>query len=94
MRIAVGAIYLAALLSLSTSDPVVLPLEPRPWWELFQVSSEADLLEICASLLRMYDRWGGLEQKSATPVWQVAAERNLPLTKSDLREKLLHLAVQ
>jgi hypothetical protein len=95
MRIAVGAIYFAALLSLRTADPVLLPTTPRPWWELFEVSSESDLLHICSTLLKMYHRWGGLEQKKdAATVWQQAAERSLPLTKSALREKLLHAAVQ
>ncbi|KAK4047794.1 hypothetical protein OIV83_005136 [Microbotryomycetes sp. JL201] len=90
--LAVAAIYLAARMS---SHPLALPLEPVPWWTLFD-AHEADVLQICASLLSLYRDWGAdrawspTEQASSSVsilVWKRAAD--LPLDKQVVRDRIV-----
>lgn len=95
--IAVAAIYLA-----TTLPPVsfALPLEPRPWWNLFDVASEPELWSICTPLLEVYDSWGdgaasltredALTIEGGPSIWRRAAEKSLPLTKTAVRDWLEH----
>lgn len=93
--IAVSAIYLACL----TAVPqVALPMEPAPWWELFDVPSEEAIHEILQPLLELYSRWTGgtqwlaqgseMSMAGKSTVWRKAAELELPLAKEDVRRLL------
>ncbi|GAA6035548.1 hypothetical protein JCM8097_000310 [Rhodosporidiobolus ruineniae] len=101
--LALSAIYLAVRLSSSSPSPVALPLEPAPWWTLFD-TTEAEILDVCGMLLRLYKDWGsdpaqigreegkgqagqGVRKES---VWRRAAR--IPVTKSGVREVLVRLA--
>lgn len=93
--IAVSAIYLACLTS---SPQVALPLDPAPWWELFDVPSEEAIHDVLRMLLDMYARWTGdtawigqqgkegMSERQS--IWKKAAQLNLPLTKESVRQSL------
>lgn len=52
--LSLAAIYLSTRLA---SPPVALPLEPVPWWELFD-ATERDLVDVSTMLGDMYEDWG------------------------------------
>ncbi|CAD6908701.1 unnamed protein product [Tilletia controversa] len=54
--LACAAIYLTALTN--RPEPLALPMQPRPWWVLFDVEEEDDLRIISTALLRLYDDSG------------------------------------
>lgn len=54
--ISVACLYLACL---TASPQVVLPTDPAPWWELFDIDDEEDIWTICRCLLDLYRRWTG-----------------------------------
>lgn len=94
--VATAAIYLACLYTVDSSAPVALPLEPRPWWELFGVTSEEQIWQICRHLLDLYKQWdpsllpsqAGTDGATHCTLWQRIADENVPITKSALRERL------
>lgn len=55
--LAAASIYL--VMHTMKPQPAVLPLEPKPWWELFDVTRE-ELRIVCAHVLRLYDAHSGL----------------------------------
>ena len=77
--VAAAAIYLACLPTESETEGVALPMAPRPWWTLFDVASEDELLATCETILSAHERWTG------TSAWRLAAKRGLPLTKDAVR---------
>jgi len=88
-HIAAAAIYLACLPPPSSdqnNQPVmVLPMRPRPWWELFDVASEKEMWAVSSLLLAVVDRWGDGDDQT---VWRKAAQLDLPLTKAAMKELL------
>lgn len=52
--IACASIYLLTLQPNALHQPLSLPLEPRPWWELFDVT-RSELRTIASYILRLYD---------------------------------------
>ena len=52
--IACASIYLLTLEPNAFHKPLSLPLEPRPWWELFDVT-RSELRAIASHILRLYD---------------------------------------
>lgn len=54
--IACAAIYLLTLKNVM-HEPLALPLEPQPWWMLFDVT-RAELRAISAHIMRLYDARG------------------------------------
>ncbi|KAM0787176.1 hypothetical protein ACM66B_006424 [Microbotryomycetes sp. NB124-2] len=89
--LAVASIYLAVRVS---TEPIALPLEPVPWWTLFD-APEADVLQVCTTLLSLYRDWGADRAwlRPRTPadavpksVWVRASE--LPLDKQGVRDRL------
>lgn len=108
--LACAAIYLAALETcqpveaakavppmdpaLDQGEPVVLPVQPRPWWELFGVRSQSQIWRIVCAMLDFYQLWYGgasIGTDAAEPrptIWARAARLRLPLTKTALREQL------
>lgn len=54
--ISVACVYLAVLTS---SPKVALPMEPAPWFTLFDVASEEDIWQACKILLDLYRIWTG-----------------------------------
>lgn len=92
--ISVSCIYLALLVS---SPPVALPMDPAPWWTLFDVPSEEQIHEVCRTLLNVYRDWsggtdwlgdgtkGGVKGDGVKTVWRRAAEKKLPMTKEEVR---------
>ncbi|GAA95264.1 uncharacterized protein L969DRAFT_92476 [Mixia osmundae IAM 14324] len=86
--VAAAAIYYACAM---ITPAVSLPLKPRPWWELFDVSSEETLVHITETVLDLYDRWALTSpdtDQSAVTIWEQAAARKLPTTKSQVRTSL------
>jgi len=77
--VAAAAIYLACLPDASGFAGVAVPMAPRPWWTLFDVASEDELLATCETILSAHARW------SDRSAWRLAAERGLPLTKDAVR---------
>ncbi|GAA6009487.1 hypothetical protein JCM10207_003799 [Rhodosporidiobolus poonsookiae] len=97
--LAIAAIYLGTRLA---SPPVALPLDPAPWWTLFD-ATEDDILDVTTMLLRLYKDWGsdpvgasdageksegnGLQLGGGKEnVWRRA--KRIPVTKSGVRELL------
>lgn len=54
--ISVACVYLAVL---TTLPRVVLPMEPAPWFTLFDVATEEDIWQACKVLLDLYLTWTG-----------------------------------
>lgn len=58
--------------------------------------NEQTIWQICEVLLTMYERWGGLSnlkglsgsEVESSSIWRRAAEYNLPVTKSAVRQRL------
>lgn len=70
-----------------TKEPVLLPMQPRPWWELFGIESHERIWRIVSTLLQFYDQWtDGCKSGSGTSAWTKAAQWHLPLTKAAVRE--------
>jgi hypothetical protein len=78
--LAAASIY---LIYVTLDDFPALPLEPSPWWELFDVTRE-ELRVVCSHIMRLYDTdqgglaarvrdvWGGMSgfcEKSAVRDW-------------------------
>ncbi|BGP21000.1 hypothetical protein JCM10213_003235 [Rhodosporidiobolus nylandii] len=95
--LALSAIYLATRLS---TPPIALPLDPAPWWTLFD-ASEDDILDVTSMLLQLYKDWGSDPREAGKAegeregsgiggrkesVWRRA--RSIPVTKSGVRELL------
>ena len=89
--ISVAVIYLSAVVC---TPQVALPIDPAPWWELFDVSSEEEIWAVCGVLLDVYNRWagdldwlaGGASSLVHGTVWRRAAELRLPATKEEVRQ--------
>ncbi|KAK9895710.1 cyclin-like protein [Cystobasidium minutum MCA 4210] len=54
--ISVACVYLAVLVS---RPQVVLPMEPAPWFTLFDVATEEEIWQACKVLLEVYQTWSG-----------------------------------
>lgn len=54
--ISVACVYLAVL---TCSPKVALPMQPAPWFTLFDVASEEDIWQACKVLLELYRVWTG-----------------------------------
>lgn len=82
--LAISAIYLSTRLH---SPPIALPLTPVPWWSLFDTTEE-EILDVCTTLLKLYQDWGkdltGNAEK--VTVWRKAG--SLPTDKKGVREKI------
>lgn len=74
----------ACIYLVSRKAQVALPLEPTPWWQLFDCT-ETELHDIIELLLQLYRDWQG------EPVWTRFAK--LPRSKARVRE-LLDTAAQ
>lgn len=63
--IACASIYLLTLQSptFRLHDPLILPLEPAPWWTLFD-ATRAELRVAASHILRLYDHTTGPDTKS------------------------------
>lgn len=83
--IAVSAIYYACL---TATPQIALPLQPKPWWELFDVESEDVIWEVCRTVLQLYKDWGIGADRNKEAIWRSAAKKTLPVTKAALREGL------
>lgn len=76
----------------------VLPLDPHPWWILFDVT-QTQLQEICACLAQLYDEehgtasrvreeWGGcveLSSKTAVRQWLEEQQKEQPPDESSVK---------
>ncbi|KAH8926874.1 cyclin-like protein [Atractiella rhizophila] len=76
--LAATAIYLASRMA---DPPVPLPLNPRPWWELFDVESEGEMEEVGRTILEVRKRG-----EAEGDVWTWMA--SLPVGKKGVREWL------
>ena len=78
--LAAASIY---LIHVSLDDFPPLPMQPKPWWELFDVTRE-ELRVVCSHIMRLYstdpgglaarvrEEWGGMSdfiEKSAVRDW-------------------------
>jgi hypothetical protein len=77
--ISVACVYLAVLVS---TPQVVLPMEPAPWFVLFDVASEEDIWQACRVLLEVYTRWTGSTEWLLEPTaGDVAPDLEKPLAR-------------
>ncbi|KAM0751390.1 cyclin-like protein [Meredithblackwellia eburnea MCA 4105] len=76
--LAISSIYLTSRLS---TPPLPLPLSPVPWWTLFD-AEEDDILEICETVLQLYEDWKVGEGDGN--VWRKLG--GLPADKKGVRE--------
>jgi len=92
--IACTSIYLLTLSPNPLHEPLVLPLEPEPWWELFD-ATRGELRAVASHIVRLYDTTTASEAPReglgmSTRVQEIRGGLVTLSTRSGLREALEH----